>query len=82
MRTVTLEVHGLFESLDHLGSKGELPTAGVALANGNAATASVSVRYDGDSTTGAQLHDAVRRCGHHCSGEVLPPHACEPASQI
>ena len=81
MRTVTLEVRGLFEKLDHLGVEKRIAALpGVEHAHANPATASVSVRYDGESMTEAQLREAVRRCGHHCSGEVLPRHVCEPAA--
>ena len=77
MKSATLEVRGLFEELDHLGVErrlGAMP--GVHHAQANPASGSVTVHYDVDITSEAALREAVRECGHHCSGEVLPRHVC------
>ena len=47
MKTTTLKVHGLFEELDHLGVEKQLQRAeGVARAEANPASESVTVDYD------------------------------------
>ena len=77
MKTATLEVKGLFEELDHLGVEkriGALP--GVLHAHASPASASVTVHYDGAVTSEAALREAVRECGYHCRGEMLPDHQC------
>ena len=80
MKSVTLEVRGMFAGLDHLGvekSLGAIP--GVHHAQANPASASVTVHYDGEAISEAALREAVLECGHHCSGEVLPRHVCGPS---
>ena len=77
MKTATLEVKGLFEELDHLGVEnriGALP--GVLHAHANPASGSVSVHYDPALTSEAALREAVRNCGYHCRGEMVPTHVC------
>ena len=77
MKTVTLEVKGLFEKLDHLGVEkriGALP--GVHRAQSNPASGSVTVHYDPGLINEAALRRAVRDCGYHCRGEMLPTHQC------
>jgi len=77
MKTATLEVKGLFEELDHLGVEnriGALP--GVLHAHANPGSGSVSVHYDPALTSEPVLRQAVRDCGYHCRGEMLPTHVC------
>jgi len=77
MKTATLEVKGLFEALDHLGVEKRIGALrGVMHAHANPASASVSVHYDGAVTNEAALREAVRECGYHCRGEILPDHQC------
>jgi len=79
MKTVTLEVLGLFDKLDHLGVEkrvGALP--GVHHAAANPASGSITVHYDEGVTNEATLREAIRQCGFHCSGEALPDHLCKP----
>jgi Cu2+-exporting ATPase len=76
-RTVNLEVKGLFEELDHLGIEkriGALP--GVLHVQASPASGSATVHYDAGATSEAVLRDAVRDCGFHCRGEMLPTHLC------
>lgn len=76
-KVANLEVKGLFEELDHLGVEkriGALP--GVRHAHGNPASGSVSVHYDPAVTSPAKLRQAVRDCGYHCRGEMVPTHVC------
>ena len=80
MKSVNVEVRGLFEKLDHLGVEkrvGALP--GVYHAHANPASGSVTVHYDAAMISEPQLREAVRECGYHCRGEVQPDHVCRVA---
>jgi P-type Cu2+ transporter len=73
MKTVTLEVLGLFDELDRLGVEKRIGAmAGVHHASANPGGASVTVRYDERGTSEAALRAAIRECGYHCRGEALP----------
>ena len=81
MKSVTLEVRGLFGELDHLGVEkriGAMP--GVHHAQANSASGSITVHYDAGATSEEALRQAILECGYHCSGEVLPRHVCKPAA--
>ena len=81
MKSVTLEVRGLFGELDHLGVEkriGAMP--GVHHAQANSASGSITVQYDAGATSEEALRQAILECGYHCSGEVLPRHVCKPAA--
>ncbi|HZL92262.1 MAG TPA: heavy metal translocating P-type ATPase, partial [Vicinamibacterales bacterium] len=79
IESVTLEVRGLFDGLDHFAVERRVGAlAGVKHAEANPASASITVHFDSDVTSEAMLRETVRNCGHHCSGEVLPRHVCEP----
>ena len=79
MGTVTLEVGGLFEVLDHLGVEKQLnEEEGVRSAAANPASASVTVDYDEAVTTAEVLRRTVTSCGFRCRGSVTPRHVCEP----
>lgn len=78
MKTLTLEVRGLFEELDHLGVERHLAVLhGVHRAEANPASASVTVRYDETLVDEDTLRRAIESCGFHCAGEQLPNHICE-----
>ena len=73
MNTVTLEVGGLFEELDHLGVERQLRRMpGVRRASANPASGSVTVEYDEAVTGEAALREKVLACGYHCRGEAVP----------
>ena len=79
MKTINLDVHGLFEELDHLGVEKRLAAIpGVHHAHANPASGSVSVTYDEQKVGPAVLQATVEDCGYHCSGEALPAHVCKP----
>ena len=83
MKTITLEVLGLFDELDHLGVEkrvGAMP--GVHHAAANPASGSITVHYDESVTSEAALREAIRQCGYHCRGEALPGHLCKPAGHV
>ena len=46
------------------------------------ASATVTVAYDEDQTDVAAIRSAVRECGFHCLGEVVPRHMCEPDAVV
>lgn len=78
MSTVTLEVGGLFEELDHLGVEKQLNAEnGVRSATANPASASVTVDYDDALITAEALRRKVASCGFRCRGRVMPRHICE-----
>ena len=77
MKSVTLEVRGLFGELDHLGVEnriGAMP--GVHHAQANSASASITVHYDASATSEEALRQAVLECGYHCSGEEIGRASC------
>ncbi|WP_447954006.1 heavy metal translocating P-type ATPase [Sphingopyxis chilensis] len=79
MQTVTLEVRGLFQCLDHLGVEKQLTKRpGVLRAEANPASESVTVVFDETLTTAAELRGVIADCGFHCGGHVVPRHVCVP----
>ena len=77
MKTVTLEVGGLFEELDHLGVEKRLgEEEGVRRATSNPASGSVTVDYDETLTSAEKLRRKVESCGFRCRGAVTPRHLC------
>ncbi len=81
MSTLTLEVGGLFEELDHLGvEKQLLQEPGVISANANPAGGSVTVNFDPGLTNPDRLRNTISRCGFRCNGSITPKHVCSPPS--
>ncbi|MFC0339517.1 heavy metal translocating P-type ATPase [Paracoccus niistensis] len=79
MSTVTLEVGGLFEELDHLGVEKQLrQEPGVRRAVANPASGSVTVDFDPGATSVERLQWIIGSCGFRCRGEVTPRHICAP----
>tara|TARA_R110002124_G_scaffold80698_1_gene213392 strand:- start:3693 stop:6047 length:2355 start_codon:yes stop_codon:yes gene_type:complete len=79
MTTTTVDVSGFSTPLDPLviekhlrGLKGVLDVA----ANFGSATA--TIQYDATRVSQIELEQAVRDCGFHCRGEVVPRHLCVP----
>ena len=80
MKTINLNVHGLFEELDHLGVEKRLSAMpGVHHAHANPASGTVTVAYDEKRIGPAVLQATVEECGYHCGGEALPAHVCKPS---
>ena len=83
MQTITLEVRGLFEELDHLGvEKQLLKTPGVSAANANPASESVTVKFDESVIEAPALKQLIADCGFHCRGAPVPRHLCEIHSDV
>ena len=77
MKTLTLEVRGLFEELDHLAVERHLSALdGVHRTEANPASASVTVQYDETVVGEEALRKAIAACGFHCAGERVPNHVC------
>jgi Cu2+-exporting ATPase len=81
MQTVTLEARGFFEELDHLGVEKCLQRAeGVARAQANPASATITVDYDDQLTDAGELKRLINGCGYHCRGRPMPLHLCDDDS--
>ena len=81
MQTVTLEARGFFEELDHLGVEKCLQRAeGVARAQANPASATITVDYDEQLTDAGELKRLINGCGYHCRGRPMPLHLCKDDS--
>lgn len=79
MTTLTLEVGGLSEALDHLGVEKQLMRErGVSRATANPASGSVTLEYDPAQTDAARLKKLIQSCGFRCRGGIMPAHVCAP----
>lgn len=77
MRTITVDVSGFRTPLDPLVIEKHLRALkGVRSATANFASASASVDYDEAAVSAGELEQAVRDCGFHCRGELVPQHVC------
>lgn len=77
MRTITVDVSGFRTPLDPLVIEKHLRAIkGVRSASANFASASASVDYDEAAVSASDLEQAVRDCGFHCRGELVPQHVC------
>ncbi|WBU55099.1 cation-translocating P-type ATPase [Paracoccus sp. SCSIO 75233] len=83
MKSLTLEVRGLFEELDHLAVERHLSALdGVHRAEANPASESVTVQYDETAVGEEELRNTVEACGFHCAGERVPNHVCHADHQM
>jgi Cu2+-exporting ATPase len=79
MRTTTVDVSGFRTPLDPLVIEKHLRgLKGVLDAAANFGSATATVRYDEARLSQAELEQAVRDCGFHCRGVVVPRHVCVP----
>jgi Cu2+-exporting ATPase len=77
MRTAIVQVGGLLSSLSGLGVQKQLTgLPGVKKAEVNYVAGSATVTFDQNVIDLKAIKDAVRECGYHCAGEVLPKHIC------
>ena len=77
LETVTLDVGGLFEDLDHLGVEKRLrQVEGVLRAEANPGSGSVTIDYDPQLTDPGELARQINACGYHCLGRPVPLHLC------
>jgi len=83
VETITLEVQGLFEELDHLAVERQLRSvAGVRDARANPASESVTVDFDKQLTSPSDLRAVINDCGFHCRGRPVPNHVCAVGAAI
>ncbi len=81
MSSVTLNLEGLFEELDHLAVEKQLRReTGVRHADANPASGSVTVDYDPAVTSVERLRERISSCGFRCGGEIRPRHVCAPSA--
>ena len=77
MSRVTVEVGGLVSVLSARGVERQLRHLhGVTAVSVNYASQSATVDYDESETGVAALQAAIRECGYHCAGQLLPAHLC------
>ncbi|MGE0625735.1 MAG: heavy metal translocating P-type ATPase [Pseudomonadales bacterium] len=79
MKTAIIDVGGMLSALSAAGLEKRLRRLpGVARAEVNYVGGSATVGYDESVVDLAQIKQAVRACGYHCAGEVVPRHVCAP----
>jgi Cu2+-exporting ATPase len=79
MKTVTIEVGGMFSALSARGVEKRLAKLpGVHKAEVNYVAGSATMVYDETVTDLKTIKARVRECGYQCTGEMLPKHVCVP----
>ncbi|HZP94620.1 MAG TPA: heavy metal translocating P-type ATPase [Burkholderiales bacterium] len=79
MKTSTVEVGGLLSALSASGvDKRLMRLPGVHRVQANYVAGSATVTYDENVTDLKTIKAAIRDCGYHCAGEMLPKHVCVP----
>ena len=79
MKTSTVGVGDLLSPLSARGVEKRLRSLpGVKRAEVNTVSGSASVEYDESLIDLKTIKDMIVECGHHCSGELVPKHVCEP----
>ncbi|MBI3545671.1 MAG: copper-translocating P-type ATPase [Gammaproteobacteria bacterium] len=79
MKTSVIDVRDLISPLSARGVEQQLAkTPGVKRVEVNCVSGSATVLYDETVTGLDAIMAKVRECGHHCGGELVPKHVCEP----
>ncbi len=79
MKTLVIEVGGLFSSLCARGVEKQLRALpGVTRAEVSYATGTATLAYDETATDLKAIKAVVQACGYHCAGESVPAHLCHP----
>jgi Cu2+-exporting ATPase len=79
MKTTIIDVRGLLSPLSARGVEKQLAKVpGVAQADVNCVSGSTTIRYDERVVDLTSIKAKVEECGHHCGGELVPKHICEP----
>ena len=79
MKTAVIDVGGMLSSLSAAGLEKRLRRLpGVVRAEVNYVGGNATVGYDESAVDLETVKAAVRACGYHCSGEVVPRHVCIP----
>ena len=81
--TRTFEVAGMISPLsDRTVEKQLSRLVGVQRVDVDYATQSATLTYDPARITSDSIESAIRECGFHCAGQVLPAHVCRPAPPV
>ncbi len=79
MTTTTVDVSGFSTPLDPLVIEKHLRgLPGVLDVAANFGSATATIRFDETRVSQIELEQAVRDCGFHCRGKVMPRHVCVP----
>ena len=79
MKTSIVGVNDLLSPLSARGVEKRLARLpGVRRVEVNSVSGSASVEYDEALIDLKTIKGAIVECGHHCSGELVPKHVCEP----
>ena len=79
MRQVVLEAGGMLRGSSAPALETVLRRrAGVRSVEASYLSDTVTVMYDEDRVTEADLRGLIEECGYHCRGQVLPAHICAP----
>ncbi len=79
MKTSIVGVNDLLSPLSARGVEKRLSRLpGVRRVEVNTVSGSASVEYDESLIDLKTIKGAIVECGHHCSGELVPKHVCEP----
>ncbi|MBA2655319.1 MAG: copper-translocating P-type ATPase [Gammaproteobacteria bacterium] len=85
MKTTIMDVGGMLSALSALGVEKQLTQLpGVKRAQVNYISGSATVKYDEHRINLKKIKAAIRNCGYHCTGELLPKHLCileDPVSE-
>ena len=79
MKTSVVAVDDLLSPLSARGIEKRVGSLrGVKRLEVNTVSGSTTVEYDEALIDLKTIKDAIRECGHHCSGELVPKHVCVP----
>ena len=79
MRTAVVDVGDLLSVQSALGVEKQVRRLpGVERVEVNVVAGSATVVFDEKVTDLRRIKDRIRECGHHCRGEIVPKHLCEP----
>ena len=79
IKTANIDVGGMLSALSVQGVEKRLRgLPGMQRAEVNYVAGSATVSYDDKAIDLAHIKEAVRHCGYHCTGELVPEHVCKP----
>lgn len=79
MKTAVVEVGDLLSVQSALGVEKQVKRLpGVERLEVNVVAGSATVVFDEKVTDLRRIKARIRECGHHCRGEIVPEHLCEP----
>jgi len=79
MKSINLHVEQLLSVLSARGVEKQLARLpGVVRAEVNGVSGSTTIVYDDSKIDLPAIKARIDQCGHHCGGELVPRHVCEP----